>query len=141
MTSSAIRSQGTTIAYLNTAVSPQVYVSVANIISFPTPSPEAPDIPVSNLSSTAAEFLVGLVDNGEITLAGHYNPNEASHSTLRAAAGTTTIYAFKITLDDVSPQQEITFNARVRAFRVNVGVDEPVNMEIVLRTTGAASWS
>lgn len=140
MTSSAIRSQGSTIA-LSDGASPEVYTAIPNIVSFPTPSPEAADIDVSDLSSTAKEYLVGLIDNGEITLAGFYGPNEASHNTLQAAAGSTTLYNFRVTLADVSPNQTITFSARVKAFRLTTAVDEAVAMEIVLRTSGAATWS
>lgn len=141
MTSTAIRSQSSTIARKDTTVSPNVYNTIPNIVGFPTPSPEAADLDVTDLSSTAREYLSGLEDNGELALTGFYNPNETEHALLQARVGSNTTDEYKITLADVSPQQQITFTARVKAFRVTLGVDEPVNMEIVLRVSGAATWS
>lgn len=142
MASTAIRALGSTIARLDTTVSPNTYNTINNITGFPAPSPEAPDIDVSDLGSSAREYLVGLKDNGEITLTGFYNPNDAEHGVLQAAAGNADSYTFRITLADVSPQQTIDFTARVKAFRIPpLEVDGAVPMEIVLRTTGTATWS
>lgn len=137
MTSTAIRAQGTTIAR-GDAASPEVFTALANITGISGPALEASDIDVTNLSSTAKEFLQGLEDAGMVELTGHYDQTNTQHQAMRDAVGSGTPSNFRITLSD---SETIDFTARVKAFSMDLAVDGPVEMSMSLKISGAPTFS
>lgn len=140
MTSTAQKSQGATIAVGNGA-SPEVFTTIANITGIGGPNLEAPDIDVSDLSSTFREYLLGLPDAGTLELSGFYSQANTQHQTLRDAVQAGTAYNFKITLTEGSPLETVTVSARVMAWSMNIAVDEAVSMEMSLKISGAPTFS
>jgi len=133
MASTAITAQGTTIA-IGDSASPIVYTTIANIKSWDGPNKSANDLDVTDLSSTAREFIQGIEDEGEVSLEGHYKGNNTQHAQLQDAVGSNTSYLFKITLSDSA---YITFTGRVSQFGMSGGVDAPVEMTLTLKVTGS----
>lgn len=137
MASTAIKSQGATIA-LSDGASPEVYTAVANINTISLSGVVAGEIEVTDLSSTAKEFLQGLEDPGSVTINGFYDYSNTQQSTMRDAVGGSTSSNYRITLSD---SHTIDFAALVSSFQMNVAVDGAVEMVMELKITGAITWS
>lgn len=137
MASTAIKAQTATIGKGDGA-SPEVFTTVANITSITGPNLEATDIDVTDLSSTAREYLSGLEDSGSVDLEGHYDQTNTQHQEMRDNVGSDTAVNYKITLSDA---ETITFSARVMAFSVGQSVDEAVSVSMRLKIDGSVTWS
>ena len=139
MSTSALSSQGVTIAV--GAGSPDVPVTIPDVVSINGPSGSATVIDASDLSSTAREKVMGLMDEGQVTLEMHYLPDNAVHETLRAARAAKTLKSFVITFTDTVPATWFRFNAYVTGFAVTSGVDQLLNASVTLEITGAVEKS
>ena len=140
MASTAQKSQGATIGKGDGA-SPEVFTTIANITSISGPNLEAADIEVTDLSSTAKEFLQGLEDSGTIDLEGFYDQTNTQHQEMRDNVGANTAVNYKITLTQGSPAETITFSARVMSFSIGHEVDGAVTMSMSLKIDGSVTWS
>lgn len=140
MSSSSLESQGMVIAYNNTAASPNAYTTIPEVTSISGPDGSASEIDVSDLSSTAKEFKIGLKDSGSVSLEFMYIPVNAVHSALRTAWSNRTLTGFRITFTD-SPATVWTFNAYVQNFSTTAGVDAPLAGTMTLRISGDISES
>ncbi len=136
MVSTAVKSQGATLALLGGG-SPE-YTTVANINNISLTGVEASDIDVTDLSSAAREFLQGLEDPGSIDITGFYDYSNAQHVLMRDAVGGSTASTYKITLSD---GHTIIFSALVSSFTLDVAVDGAVEMNMTLKISGAITWS
>lgn len=131
----AIRSQGVVISVADGA-SPLVYSAIGEIVSFTGPGGSANVIDVSALDSSAREKLVGLADNGQLTLEVNYDPaNEATHSSLRVDRDAATLRDFRIVFTDTGAEQW-DFQGYILGFSVGGSVDEKVNATYTIEITG-----
>lgn len=135
---SGLSSQGVTIAWGDGA-SPEVFTVIANVTAYGGPNKENPEIDVTDLSSTAKEFVAGLVDNGEVTLSLNFDPDQATHEQLLDDLDARTIRNFQVSWSDASPDIEWTFPAFVKSFNPSAGVDAALSAEVTLRVTGAVT--
>lgn len=135
MSSTALQSQGMTIA-VSDAASPEVYTTIANVSSISGPGGSASEIDVTDLSSTAKEFRLGLQDEGEVSLEMQYVPANVQHALLRTLRTGGTSRNFRITFTD-SPQTTWTFLAFVKSFSVSNAVDAVTTVSVSLRVSGA----
>lgn len=138
-TSNAIKSQGVKLQS-GDGGSPEVFLDRCDITSIDGPGGEAAEIDVTHLCSTAKEFLIGLPDEGNITLEGNLVPTDTGQTRLRTDRVNATKRNYKIILTD-SPATMITFAAYVKGFKISAGVDTQVKVSITLRVTGALTWT
>lgn len=137
MSSSALDSQGLTIARSpNPPASPEVYSTIPEVSNISGPGGQANEIDVTDLSSTAKEFRMGLQDEGSITLDINYIPQNAVHAALRTDRANQTLSSYRITFTD-SPMTTWTFTAYVLGFEVSNGVDDVTKASITLRVSGS----
>ena len=133
-------SQGTGI-YIGDLASPQVYSEIGQVMTISGPDGSASEIDVTNLSSSAKEFVIGLPDEGSVQLdvSFDYASATANHDTLHAARSAVpqVLQHFQIRLSN-SPRTTITFDAYVTTFSLSLGVDDKVGATFTLRITGAA---
>lgn len=135
MSSSALTSQGLTVGVGNGA-SPEVFTTISEVKGVDGPGGQAAEIDVTDLSSTAKEFVLGLQDEGDLTLDMNYIPADTQHAQLRSdrAAGTARNYRMSFT---DSPVTTWTFSARVKGFSIGNSVDGVTGLTTTLRITGA----
>ena len=95
---------------------------------------------MTDLSSTAKEFRLGLKDEGSVTLDLMYIPKNAVHAALRAAYSSGAKGNFQITFTD-SPATVWDFAAYVMSFPVTNGVDATTDSSVVLRVSGSITES
>lgn len=134
MSSSALETQGVLIQRGDNA-SPNVWTTIPEIVSFDGPGGSASEIDVTDLSSTAKEFRMGLKDEGDFSFEMMYLPNNAEHSGLQDDRTNRTLRNFLVTLTD-SPQSTLHFTGYVRDFSVSGGVDDVLRANVTVRISG-----
>ena len=138
MTVKAIESQGVTLQY--TVGSPTNMSGVSNVTAISGPGGAASVIDVTNLASTFKEKLMGLPDEGQISLNLNFDPDDTSHQALRGARASRTRTEFKLTLTDATPSTG-TFWAYVLSFALDIGVDKQVTAAVTLEVDGPIAWA
>lgn len=138
-TSTAIKSQGTTIG-ISTNLTTPVYSTIGNVKSISgLGSGESNDIDITHLSSSAKEFAVGLKDEGSITLALDYDPEDVGQDAVQSAVDGSTMCKFKITLP--ATIGAFTFNGTPKSFSKEIAVDGVVSSSISIRVSGAVTFA
>lgn len=137
-----IPTQGATISVRNSADSADILIGQVTSISGPSSSRD--EIDDTNLSSTAKEYLLGLIDNGEIQLSCACKPGDAGQQELHTMFETDPppSRVFKITLaidTDAghSTATTISVPCRVQAAPFSIETESRVEVEFSLRSTGA----
>ena len=131
---SAIQSQGIVLSC--TIGSPTgTMTPIANVTGFSGPGGSAAVIDITNLDSTAHEKLMGLPDEGQLTIDINYDPDAASHISLRNARKTRTRTEFKITLTDTTATN-LTFWGYVLGFAITGSVDTQLKASITIEIDG-----
>lgn len=138
MTVKAIESQGITIQV--STGSPTSFSNIMNVTGFGGPGGSASVIDVTNLSSTAKEKLMGLPDEGQFTLDINLDPDDASHTTLRANRAARTRTEFKVNFTDSTPATA-TFWGYVLGFQVSGAVDQQVKASVTIEIDGPVLWA
>lgn len=139
MSSNALDSQGMVIQRGDGA-SPEVFTTIPEVTEISGPGGQAAEIDVTDLSSTAKEFRMGLQDEGNITLALAWIPTNAVHSGLRTDRANQTLRNFKIIFTD-SPQTTWSFSAFVLGLEISNSVDEVTRASVTLRVSGSVTQS
>jgi len=153
--SGELKTQGTELYLLDVFSSPQRVLKIANLTSVDSLGGAASDIDVTNLDSTAREYLVGLQDNGTASFGLNLNPQDDSHQVMFAIAGGAR-YSWAIgAADGVSPptlgvgdsftlpttRTWFTFSASVQEASRNFAIDDAIRIQGGLRVSGAISMS
>jgi len=131
-------SQGTGI-YISDLASPEVFSEIGQVMTISGPDGSASEIDVTNLASSAKEFVIGLPDEGSVSLEVSFDyAGSIGHDTLHTARISQVLQHFQIRLSD-SPRTTIDFQAYVTQFSLSLGVDDKVSATFGLRITGAAT--
>ena len=136
----ALKSQGCLIGLWDGSASPTTYPEIPDVMSITGPDGSAAEIDVTCLDSTAKEWLMGLPDEGTVSLEMVWGgeTDNAIQRQLRTARATQTLSYFQIRLTD-SPQSTYTFTAYVTGWSLSLGVDDVVKASVTLRITGAVT--
>jgi tail tube protein len=137
MATAAFNAQGTIIAREGTT--PGTYTSLAEIRSFSGPGGSAAIIDATTLLSTGKEKVMGLMDEGQLTLEANFVPGDSGQQALLADRAAQLRKNFRITFSDVN-NATATFAAYVMGFTVGGGVDALTTATITLEITGAVVW-
>lgn len=120
---------GTTISFNSKAI--------GGLTSIGEVSPGADEIDVTTLDSADGykEFLQGLKDGGEVTLAGHHVNADVGQVEIRTGFGSGDVDAVVITFPD---NTTATFSAWVKGYKIGAAeVNGAVGFGATLRITGA----
>lgn len=98
---------------------------------------EAGEIDVTNLRSTAKEYLVGLQDFGNVSLDLMLNNTDTGQALLRTIKASASAKVFALTLSDARVS---SFVALVKSFTFDASADQAVTGQVKLRVTGEPSW-
>ena len=131
--------QGTKL-YVEDPDTPDTYLAVGNLTSIRTPSPDKPEIDVTDLDSTGAEFLLGIPDFGNLDFTGFYNPDSPGQEVLKEDGASTesTVRSFRIEL--TSLEEQIEFEGIVKSFVIEAGLNNAYTFNGTIRTTGAPTF-
>src|SRR5262249_16239737 len=132
MTSQAISSQGTQL-FIDQGGSPTVWTQIKDVNTFRLAGGERSEISVSNLDSTAKEFLLGLKDNGNLEITLSHVASDPGQSALRSALSLSTPSPFKLTFSD---NTYLRFAGLVKSNSLSGGVDAKVDTSFSIRLSG-----
>lgn len=134
-----LKSQGAGI-FVSDAASPEVFTEIAQVKTVAGPTGSATEIDVTALDSAAAEFLMGLPNEGTVTIGCLHDPDDTQHELLRAnrVAQTSTNFQIKMTN---SPQTVYSFAAYITNFELDMGVDSAIMASYTLRINGSVTKS
>ncbi len=133
----AIESQGVKL-YVDEGSSP--FTLVGELISFAGPDGSANVIDVTNLSSTAREYLMGVSDSGQMSLELNYDPADGGQDRLQALFDSRAVNSYQLVMTD-TPATILTFSAFALSFSIAGGVDDKVALSVTLQITGPVVWS
>lgn len=141
----AFESQGTEFFWGDTtALSTASTNLVGQVKTFNGPSGSAGIIDVTNLGSTAKEKLVGLRDEGQITLEVNLVTTDAAQMKIKTDRANRTRKAWVLKLNDnttAADRMRLKGDAYCTGFAISGGVDDVVKASITLEITGAVDWS
>ena len=101
--------------------------------------PSTNSFDVSDLSSTAKEFVLGLADNGAMNLDMLYDPADAGQIILEALRESSNSNQFRVTIPNPLNSPAVTaftFTGFVQTFPFSVGVDAAITGTVTVRITG-----
>jgi len=136
----AINSQGVVLKRGDGA-DPEVFTAIGELTGIDgVGSGTSAEIDVTTLSSTAKEFILGLKDEGEVTLTMNLDTANAPQTGLRTDRDNKTLRNFELTLTDSGPTV-ITFSAYVKNFPLGISVDSQITLSLALRISGPVTWA
>jgi hypothetical protein len=116
---------------------PVTWTNINNLKTFTGFDGEASEIDVTNLSSTAKEYRLGLVDNGKFSIEVDYDGADNGQIACKAAQVSGALKNFKLTLPDT---HTYSFAAFVKKVPLSGGVDQVVKISTIdLRISGAVT--
>ncbi len=132
MASNAIESQGVTLSWKAE--------TVGEVLSFSGPGGSAAIIDKTNLASTAREKMMGLPDEGQLTMEVSLDPTDDGQVQLRTDRVSRTRREAILTLTDAT-NTTLTFNAYCLGFAISGSVDDKITASITLEIDGAVTWN
>lgn len=138
MTSTAYSAQGSTLQ-VDDSTPGTADVVIANIVSFEGFNGEAGEFDISNLSSQAKEFGLGLQDFGTFTSEWHPDLNDAGQTVCRAAQASAAVKTFLLTLPNADT---VEFQGIVKAAQAMSGaIDAAVTGSLNIKITGVPTFT
>jgi hypothetical protein len=132
-----IDTTGKTITAAGTAT-PVQWTMVNNWKTYTGFDGQASELDVTNLSSAAKEYRLGITDPGSLQIELDQDNADAGQGVLLAAYAGSLAKQFKITLPDT---HTATFSAYVRKFTSSGGVDQVLKRQADLRISGPVTWA
>lgn len=128
-----VNTVGKTITAAGTAT-PVTWTKIENLISFNGFDGQASELDVTDLDSTAKEFMLGLQDWGSFTFDVNKDFNDAGQQAVDAAKRAGTKRSYKLTLPNGKTK---TFDAYCKNSPLEGGVDQVLKTSgVTLRITG-----
>lgn len=138
MSVNAVVSKGT-LFKRGDGASNETFATIAEVNSVGLPSQSRPMIDVSDLSSTAREFIPGLLDSGQISVNMNFTRN--TYIAMRTDLLSDSSVNYQIVLPD-STNTTIDFAGYVQDMGGDVpGPDERVTVDVTIKITGSITVS
>lgn len=138
---SAMVSQGVVLKIGDGATPTEVFNAIGQLVSVSgIGSGSASEIDVTHLGSSAKEFLLGIRDEGEVSVTLNLDTGDTYQTQLRTARDNNALTNFEFDLTDAGPTT-ISFAAYVKTFGIGAAVDDKLTLEVALRISGAATWA
>jgi len=134
-----IDTTGLTITAGTATATPTTWTTVNNVKSYTGFDGAASELDKSNLSSTAKEYLLGLVDPGQFSIEVDTDLNDAGQAALRAKQQSGAISSFRLVLPGAVSNLTYTFTGYVKKFTQTGGVDQIVKSSIDIRISGTVT--
>ena len=149
-----LKTQGTQLWMVTAATTS---VEIGNIISFNPPSPAADEIESTNLSSTAKEFVQGLIDYGEGSFEVNFDPSSAAHQAVLTGLAAGTTREFLIGFSDATTavpsvtgssfgappttRSWVKFSGFIKGFVMQGGTNDLVKATLTVRNSGSPTYT
>ena len=140
MTTSAVLGSGATLQ-LGSGASPQVYTTIAEVLRCGPIGSTNPEVDVTNLDSTAKEYIAGLADGNTVEFTMNWVSGNAQQQSLRSsqAAGSTVNLRMKW---PNSPQTTAVFDLVLLNFEMGETTPEAqMTAQASGRVSGSITWT
>lgn len=141
----AIETQGTILFWsTSTAASTSTAVTVGGIVDFSGPGGQANEIDITNINSSAKEYIIGLKDEGDFTMNLVVDTSNAGQTAIRADRDTRTKRKAVVQFNDSTVELNKTkaiFDAYVKGFSITGSVDDAVRATATLRIAGPVTYT
>lgn len=130
--------------FWSTTTSLATVIEIGEVTGFNGPTGSANVIDVTHLQSTAKEKMIGLRDEGQLTLDCNCVPGNSGQVKLRECRAARTQGHWAIKLSDTAITHGITLidsHGYVSGFAVSGSVDNKVNLSVTIEITGGVTWS
>ena len=134
---SAVLGLGTTLQ-VGDGASPQVYTTIAEVLTMSGPSLTAEDIEVTNFDSTAKEYISGVPDGGSVNFELNWISG-TQQKQLRDDVDAGTSRNYMITFP-TSPNTTAVFEARCTEFSMSTEPNAQVRASANLKISGSVTW-
>lgn len=114
-------------------------VVVAHLTSITPPGLTKTEIDVTDFSSLASEFLMGIPDHGEMSVEGIWSYADAGQAVLLGDANDPAAVPRTFEIEFVRQAVQFTFSAWVKSFTPGVQVGDAYKFSSTLRITGAVT--
>ena len=135
----AISSQGIKF-FWSTSTAVSTAQSIGEVNDFTGPGGAAAVIDITHLQSTAKEKLMGLRDEGQLTLNINYNATDTGQVALKADRASRSKRSAALKFAD-SATSFISFDAYCLNFSISGAVDQKVAAAVTLEIDGPVTWS
>ena len=137
----AIESQGVKVFWsTSTAASTSTTADVGQITGFAGPSGSAAVIDITNLGSTAKEKMVGLRDEGQLSLDLNFQATDAGQANLITDRAERNKRKVTIKFTD-SATSVAVFDGYCIGFSISGALDDKVTANAVIEIDGAVTWT
>ena len=126
--------------YRGNSGSPETFTAVGEIMDMPVSAASVPKIQVTTLDSTAAEYIVGVPDYGDLTFNLNFDAADGQQMAMIADMDAGTKRNYKIILPN-SQSTTNAFSAFVTKLDKTSGINKQVTASITLSITGAVTRS
>jgi hypothetical protein len=133
-----INTIGLTITAGSATATPGNWATIGNMKTVSGFDGKPSEIDVTNLSSTAKEFVTGLIDFGNLQIEVDQDNADQGQLKVNVAFQGSLVKNYKLTLPNTN---SATFAAFVTQFTTSLGVDQVVKRQIGLRITGPVTWA
>jgi len=137
----AVDTTGLTITAGSGTATPTTFTAVNNVKSYSGFDGSASELDKTNLTSTAKEFALGLVDPGAFSIELDTDLNDAGQAALRAKQQSGAISNFRLVLPGAVANLTYTWTGYVKKFAQTGGVDQIVKGSVDIRISGAITLS
>jgi len=90
-------------------------------------------IDISDLDSSAKEKMLGIVDEGQVSLSFNYDPTDTGQLAMEAARAAAALKSLRITTGTVTR----TFSGYVMSFEVGGSVDQTISLSVNFEISGS----
>lgn len=133
-----IISQGFKLEIGDVGDSPALLTEIKDVTTFSGFDGQAAEIEITNLQSTAKEYLMGLEDAGAFNVDINYTATDPGQSEARTARAARTLKSFLVTFSDATTA---AFDAYVLSNPITGGVDAKVDSSFSMRITGSVTFA
>jgi len=119
---------------------PETFNTVAEVFDIQGPDGEASEIDVTDFASAAREFLMGVPDEGRVTVQLRRRPDLAEQNGLLTDRSGRIKRNFQIVLTDAAPTT-LSFAAFVLGFAYSMSEGDSIKNTVTLRITGPVTES
>ncbi len=133
-----IDTTGGALTAANGTLTPVALTQINELKTFSGFDGQASEIDVTNLSSSAKEFRLGLVDEGGFSFEMNQVNTDAGQMALRASRSAGSLKSYILTFPNA---ETATFTAYAKSIPTAGGVDGVVTSSVALRISGAVVWA
>jgi hypothetical protein len=126
---------------LGSGASPQVYTTIAEVLRCGPIGSSNPEVDVTNLDSTAKEYIAGLADGNTVEFECNWVVGNAQQQSLRTSQAAGSTVNLQMTWD-TSPQTKAKFDLVLLDFEMGETTPEAqIMMRVSGRISGSITWT